>query len=328
MGESKTGPVIIILCHSRHRHLTRTLEALTSARGLATHRVVVVVDGNWPLTIAAVEKAITPDALIVMNHSESSLPRYRILKNLQVGLSTAFDSFGASYSIVLEDDVVVCDDFLDFIGAAHRISHRDPFYRAVNAFSDLPPSDQHAPNEYFRLNYGVGWGWAIPRRTYSKVKGLFRSEADLHWDAMVEPYMRSGFVISPLRSRVTNIGFDGSGAHSGSASDRKLGKALERSVLAPDEWSSSFTNMKRARVRATWRDDAISLDRLTLLERLAVYALGSLSLVMTKRISESEMRNLTRTTVLARKLRKKILRNVIPAFGRPETFVARFFSRK
>jgi hypothetical protein len=315
MRDFAGAPVVLLLAHARHEHVFTAVTALQSAQGFEGHRFVAVIDGNWPKTVRVIRSVAQPVVLVETHHGDNLFPRNRILKNLQVGLSIAFDVLGAPYCVVVEDDIVVSTDFLNFVASAYNLFHLDARFRAVNGFSCLEPSSTNTPDNYTRVNYGVGWGWALPHKSYRRIKGLLLREEDNHWDSLIEPYLRTGFVITPGRSRVENIGFDGTGAHSGSLADTRLGDQMRRSKLRDGEWRSSPENLRKVAKSIQWREDAISLDSLSFLLRHSVYATGNLLNWLSATIYWVEQRGNFGIGRRLRRAEKYIKKRVLPAFA-------------
>jgi hypothetical protein len=132
-------------------------------------------------------------------------------------------------------------------------------FRAVNGFSKMQnkPFRKNYPLGYVRLNFGVGWGWAMTRKTFLELDGLWRGDDDLHWDGLIEDYMRTGFVVNPLLSRIANIGLDGSGAHSG------IDNVLELEILNSFENHNIESNYEPFHEKSstfTWRKDCYNIS--------------------------------------------------------------------
>ena len=276
MQNTSASPTIVVLAHRRADHLFQVVESLRAASGFSRHRVLGIVDGEWPDSTKVLREGLDPQLLIRVRHEGHLHPRNRIARNLQIGLDLAFNHFSSPYCIVLEDDIVVSDDFLDFVAAVHAKHAKNPLFRAVNGFSKVSPKAGALPSDYVRLNYGVGWGWALPRRSYRQVQKLLARCGDFHWDGLVEPFMRTGYVVNPLRSRVINIGFDGSGAHTGSEEHQNTGRQMASSLLGPSEWRSTSTNLRLVARDFPWRQDVVPLDALGATGRLLAYGNGVL----------------------------------------------------
>jgi len=212
VNHSPAGKSILILCHRRTKHLKAVLKALESCDGAADFTTVFVVqDPTEPVLqiireFSLVSRILTSDGSIYNSSAQA------INGNLFLGLDFCFNQLKSSYVVVLEDDIVLSKDALIYFNSVIEFHGKNAAFRGVNAFSETipPPSLQ---NSFVRTNYGLGWGWAINSKLYSKTLKFWNGKEDNHWDFIFEPYLRTGYVINPLRSRVLNIGFDESATH-------------------------------------------------------------------------------------------------------------------
>ena len=108
-------PVILILAHARREKLEQTLRALALANITHRHRIIACVDGDDPGVLEALGRGIDPEFLL-QSRSLGNLPvSSRIRSSLRTGLSLGFSTLGPPYVTVIEDDIVVAPDFLDFV---------------------------------------------------------------------------------------------------------------------------------------------------------------------------------------------------------------------
>lgn len=271
---------IVFLAHSRVAHATKAIDALSKARGFSEHSLVVIVDGDWPETESAILSLVEPNVLL-QPKQECSLPaRARILRNLEEALEYGFKELRAPYCVVVEDDIIVSADFLRFIEACMVKFGGNRRFRAVNGFSRTYVTESESAEGFVLGNYGVGWGWALPSSTWWRVRAMFRWPGDYHWDALIEPYIRTGFVVNPIRSRVVNIGFDDSGSHTSNNTHAELGEEMERSFLGDSSWRSDDSSLRQYNGRFLWRNDYIELGSRGYGFRNLVFLVGSLHLFL------------------------------------------------
>jgi hypothetical protein len=176
-----------------------------------------------------------------------------INKNLYMGLKKAFADSNCKLCIVLEDDILLSVDALEFFKGIFSIHENKRSFRAINGFSKMLDGKD---DEYVRLNYGVGWGWALSKKTYEKLLQFWNGDEDQHWDYVIEPYVRTGYVINPMRSRVRNIGFDETATHT--ANLKELGELMDKSF-----YSSNFEKVSKwieIESKFTWREDCYNLS--------------------------------------------------------------------
>lgn len=250
-------PTIVYLAHSRDNIVRQTIRALSASRRYSDHNLVVLVDGRWPETVDAITSQVAPVALIESVQGEGTLPRTRILRNVRLGLKIGFEELRSPYCVVVEDDILVSKDFLDFISSCMVRFGSNPKFRAVNGFSRMKAEEGASEGGLVVGNYGVGWGWALNFNSYRSVRKILNWQGDYHWDSLLEPFMRTGFVVNPTRSRIMNIGFGEGALHTDTANHRLIGEEISASFLRDDSWTSNPLNLRISPIGFRWRGDFI-----------------------------------------------------------------------
>lgn len=266
------SPSILVMGHKRASHLKATLEGLRNARNFNRYRLVVILDGHFPEVREVVENSVDPDLLVETSHPEGWTARHRILENLNLGLKHAFMDERTEYCVVFEDDIVIAPEFLDFVDNVIASRKNDSRFRAVNGFSNFIPQDASDMRAYVRGNFGVGWGWALTRKTYRRIARILDQGGDHHWDSRIEPFIRTGYVINPARSLVRNIGLDGSGSHTSSEEDRILARTIDDSFRKTFREESS--DWAKRVVPLRWREDYVLIDAIPIVLRPLAYSIG------------------------------------------------------
>lgn len=306
---------ILLLAHSRHEHLRSTVRALTQARNFSNHNTLAFIDGDWPKTIEVLKESLSPNFLVESRSDEKLEPRNRIRQNIDLGLRISFDQLQSPYTIVIEDDIVIAPDFLDFVEAIMEKHARDAGFRAVNGFSLLSDSDGAEPCHYTRVNYGVGHGWALPRKTYQRIRNLLSRQGDFHFDSLIEPHIRTGYVVHPLRSRTVNIGFDGTGTHASSSKLEGITEAMRKSFLSDSTWHSTKLNLEERKIAFPWRNDAVSLSRISPLDRFKVYLSGWLLQLISATARKLEGQRESRIHRILNAWRKTLIKVILPKYA-------------
>lgn len=217
-NRSSVSKSILILCHRRTTHLEMVLAALESCAGVDGFTIVFVVQDPAEPVLQVIGKFSLASKLLEIDGSSYISSAQAINGNLFTGLDFCFNQLKTSFVVVLEDDIVLSKDALLYFDAVIGLEGNKSGFRGVNAFSEtIPPPSLE--NSFVRTNYGLGWGWAINLRLYSKIVKFWHGTEDNHWDFIFEPYLRTGYVINPLRSRVLNIGFDESATHTSGNKD-------------------------------------------------------------------------------------------------------------
>lgn len=226
---SNNPRVIVVLCYRRTEHLKKVLKGLEQALLVETFNLVFVVQDPIDSVLNIIYTSKLQNKTILETEGSNYLSAAQAINgNLAAGLKYAFQTLGSSITIVLEDDIVISRDALCFFIQACRSNISKRGFRGVNAFSESTDSSS-IQNNVLRLKYGLGWGWAIPRKTYFSLLRYWTGYENDHWDFIFEPYIRTGFVINPRRSRIVNIGFDESATHT--SMNKALNYKIETSFI-------------------------------------------------------------------------------------------------
>jgi hypothetical protein len=263
-------PPIALFAFNRPAHTAQTLTALAACTGAARHDLIVFVDGpRGPSDRAAIDSVLDllkqplPFRSIEVHAAKSNQGLYRAITD---GVSTVLKS--REEVIVVEDDLVVMQDFLGYMVDALNRYRTQPSVGCIHAYA-LPIPDLP---EYYFLRGGDCWGWATWRDRWALlerdptllIRELVRREAlddymdtqgasslrmlcdraqgrneswAILWHASL--WLRDRLTMHPGQSFVRNIGIDGSGTHSGDTdryapSMRKHYHGLPALNVAPD----------------------------------------------------------------------------------------------
>lgn len=256
----------ILFTYNRPSHTQRTLDGLRNNHTIP-QKLFIFHDGKKPTTNVddwkQVERIVHAvdwcDCDVITSECNKGLANSVI-----DGVNYAFDSYDAV--VVLEDDCVTHPIFMDYmIEALNKYKNEKNVY-SIGAWAepvDVPPNGTDA---FFvgRIN-SVGWAtwktkWQFFRRDYDLIKEIKSDpeisewldiwgqdlEETLHknmcgkvdtWAAFwaLSVIRQKGLSISPYYSLVENIGFDGTGRHSGNASvEQKLMPIDKENILLPN----------------------------------------------------------------------------------------------
>ena len=161
---------------------------------------------------------------------------------------------------MLEDDTVLLRDSLLFFDKIHHEYKNSVSFRGINGLSDKANTfcDSELENYYLKGNFGLGWGWSINRRVFEELLKIWTGLEDDHWDAIIEPYIRTGFVINPIRSRVINLGLDGTGTNSRKSVE--LFDAMSLSSGHVSEVPLTYLEIENMNLWSFWRRDFFILS--------------------------------------------------------------------
>lgn len=211
---------ILVLTHRRTKHLTKVLQGLKDASGVENGKVIFSCDRPSNEVLRICENFNHPNQSIIVHEDIPQSSAQAINRSLFRGLQYAFTINKSSLVVVVEDDILLSKDFLSFTLHVFRSYASKNGFRGVNLFS-RSKSNLQLGNSYVIGNYGLGWGWAINSNTFQKFQNFWQGDENNHWDFIVEPYCRTGFVINPFFSRVQNIGMDETATHAIGANAKK-----------------------------------------------------------------------------------------------------------
>ncbi len=250
---------IVVLCYRRTEHLKKVLEALEQAFIVETFSLVFVVQDPIDTVLNIINSSKLQNKTILEIDGSNYLSAAQAINgNLATGLGYAFQALGSSFTVVLEDDIVIAKDALCYFLQVHMRFIKDGNFRGINGFSEQF-GNEHLQNSVIRISYGMGWGWAIPLRTYQEIIRYWKGSENEHWDFIFEPFIRTGYVVNPYRSRIWNIGFDLSATHT--SMNGELGQKIELSYRSEPQDHSCKINEEEFDFR--WMGKAFNRDRLS-----------------------------------------------------------------
>lgn len=239
---STYAPIILIV-FNRPEHTKRVIEAL-SANPLALESDLhIFSDGSrGPKDDASVQAVKN-----VIQKIEGFKQVYLHLRIKNVGCSsnvlTAVDTVLESYDkcIVVEDDILVAPNFLEFMNQALNYYQDNETIFSIGAFHPFFKIPAKYPHEVYALGRNCSWGWGVWKNSWKKInldpKQIRKELSDSRirkafaqhgedtlrtfehdpeiWDLRVSyGQWKCGLMtIFPTHSFTENIGRDGSGVH-------------------------------------------------------------------------------------------------------------------
>jgi hypothetical protein len=171
---------------------------------------------------------------------------------IYTGLNKVFES--TEKAIIIEDDIVVSQDFFTFCSTMLNHYENDPRIMAVNGWNGWIEYNSNQQDAFFNKYHSV-WGWATWKRAWKKyqfepdheieivsnsLKKYFNNHSrlklalytykqrlwqnyntwDMQWSLAI--FLNNGLIISSSRNLCSNIGFDLEGTHLTQEDFRKL----------------------------------------------------------------------------------------------------------
>ena len=241
---------VIVFAYNRVDHLTKTIETLERADGVEKTDLFILCDGNKSdqdyVNVEEVRKYV---------HLYKNVSRFRTVtinesltnKGLANSVISGVSSVLEKYSkvIVVEDDLLVSADFIEYMNEALMFYEKDQRIFSIGGWSpDLPILERYEKDIFFSNRFEC-WGWGIwkdrwetiewnydrySRANKNDIKCLSVAGQDLirmfysyldgridSWAVRVACHLiwNDKYVVVPSRSKVRNIGLDGSGTNCG-----------------------------------------------------------------------------------------------------------------
>ena len=231
--EEPTSPLVVtIVAFNRPQYLKRVTAALAAARGVEEATVLFFLEpANREVIRAARAFAASgrsKRSMVQVNPVIFGMP-HNLRQAVEVGLTRS------DFVVLLEDDIVVSPDALEYLNWARRRYADDPGVFSVSLYADIGRAenmaepgdpDELAPSEWFaaaRRDWFTPWGWGFWRDRFEPVAHVYTgydNQMNMEYLGVAlsnigqEVEGSSGLrgnrsEIFPLLSRSNNIGVEG-----------------------------------------------------------------------------------------------------------------------
>ncbi|WP_441255995.1 glycosyltransferase [Tardiphaga sp. 285_C5_N1_2] len=257
---------IAFFAYNRPEHADRALRSLAACRRFDECDLFLFADG--PKTEASeASRAQIEATRAVLRDWASRLDAELVERDVNLGLARSIHAGATAlcerygHVIVIEDDLVLGSDFLDFMISALDRYADDAAVMQVGGYTLSPP--KNLSTDAFLLPVTTTWGWATWKRAWEafawQPHALDEARRDAEWkqlfdlagpgfyNGMLDDRLagrndswgilwwyavsrRRGLVVYPAQTLVWNGGFDGSGVHCGDAD------FTGQAGIDPDAW--------------------------------------------------------------------------------------------
>jgi hypothetical protein len=274
-GKISMNIAIILFTYNRSRHTKAVLDAL-SENTILPQTLYLFQDGRrastnieeWEAVSNLIKTVSWCDTKVIISDKNKGLA-----KSIKTGVDYVFQLYDAV--IVLEDDCVPHPQFMEYMVKALEKYEKNKEVYHIGASSEPVSAEQNGTDAYFlgRIN-SCGWGtwkdrWQQFSNDYTMI-GKIKADSEMSgrlklWGEDLESHIlgniygetdswavfwaltvivKNGYCLSPYESLINNIGFDGTGVHSGIAENTlKLRPYEKRSeIILPDkiEWVKNY----------------------------------------------------------------------------------------
>ena len=219
---------VVILCYNRPEYLQRTLQSLFEKRLPHEWEVYVSQDGDHPGVKKVIEsfQSRYPIHHLQFQYDEATWSQrtsplhptydpkwrahYKISAHYLNMLTKIFDISNFDRVIILEDDMELAPDFVDYFQAASGMFEKDPSVLCVSAWNDNGRKDLAVDyRKLHRTDCFPGLGWMMHRKLWKELRPRW---PPIFWDDWMRlPFIRKGrSCIYPEVNRVFTFGKKGS----------------------------------------------------------------------------------------------------------------------
>lgn len=263
--EQNYAPVVIF-AYKREEHFRQVIEALSKCNLAKNTEVFIYIDGpkkeadtDAVQAVRSYAETIKDKQLFQDIYVEASIQNKGLSASIIGGVDKIINQYGKV--IVLEDDIVVKKEFLEFMNGALNYYEQKKNIWAISAYT-MPLQCLKNLDDFIYANYRANcWGWASWADRWNGIdwqvmdykqfvfnrkqrKGFNRGGNDL--SRMLDAYMmgdidswavrwnyaqfkKKMLAIAPKVSLCTNTGFDGSGENCG-VKQQKKEKEMQMSI--------------------------------------------------------------------------------------------------
>ena len=243
---------VLIFCYNRVNHLQKMFEALNSLDECCNTDLYIFVDGPKRIPDETkkvrlfVEEYISARSSFRTTTIIKSPSNKGLAKSVIDGVNLVFETYDSV--IVLEDDLIVSKDFLNYMNSALAFYRDNAAIDSISGYvynSKLMPCLKKLESDVFFALRGCSWGWGTWKNRWESIKwnvsemiptslnfafrkafsqwGLdlpylldsyYLGESQswaIRW--VLNQYLFNRYTVYPAVSRIENIGIDGSGTN-------------------------------------------------------------------------------------------------------------------
>ncbi|MCX5774205.1 MAG: glycosyltransferase [Fusobacteria bacterium] len=247
---------IAIFTYNRMQHIEKLLISLKKNREFDKSEIYIFSDGgkndeDWK-SVNQVRNFIKSNYNFSNIQLLERTENYGLAKSIIEGITKIFDKYESV--IALEDDLIVSSDFIEYMNKALCFYQSDERVWSISGYSPTLKIPRNYDKELYLIPRASSWGWGTWRDRWKKCQwnsqtytiwndkrvqesfnvggndmfkmlelqklGKINSWA-IRWD--YSRFINSMLTVYPLKTKVINEGFDGSGTHTSGSSDKYLG---------------------------------------------------------------------------------------------------------
>lgn len=256
MRKAKKGTILLV-AFSRPKLLSQVLESIQTANSSSLPILVIFQKGNNEV-LEILEKNLTSKDYLFQVPGESRTTVNNISFNRFLGYDFAFQFLESEYVLAFEDDVLVSKDILYFSEYIFDKYQGNKRFRGIN-FGSHESYSLESSNLYSLQRFGIhGPASGITASTWAHFKNqkLIEKAKQGLFDGIFEPFIRSGFMVTPTNSRFLDLGIGGT--HTSSNATDPYFERMQKSFVGNFVLNKEFQIHK---AKHSWRSDVFSYSK-------------------------------------------------------------------
>jgi hypothetical protein len=200
-----------IAAFSRAEELDQCLESVINARNGRDIPLMVLHQLGHESVDKVVTKWSSEIQILLKVEALGKTPLENINRNAIILRDLSFRHLNSDWFIGIEEDVFIGGDSINFIESMMHQYWRYPGFRGVNLGSSIS-RNLASETTYSRIRYGLqGQAGAITKKVWQRfdTSNLVRQSSKVGLDAMLERYLKTGFMCWPNLSRYVDRGWNG-----------------------------------------------------------------------------------------------------------------------
>jgi hypothetical protein len=250
-----------IATFSRAEELNQCLESAVNARNGRDMPLIVLHQLGHDSVDKVVTKWRSEIQILLKVEALGKTPLENINLNAIILRDLAFRHLDSDWFLGIEEDVFIGGDSINFIESMMQEYWRYPGFRGVNLGSAISRNFA-SETTYSRNRYGLqGQAGAIPKKVWQRfdTSKLVRQSSKVGLDAMLERYLKTGFMCWPNLSRYIDQGWNGT--HTPNDSSDIYYKNLRESFVNVS--ADQKLNYIEESIRNPWREDCFNYKSLS-----------------------------------------------------------------
>lgn len=247
---------IVVSCFSRSDLLDICLKSITEAECFDKFNLIVLHQLGHEEVSRVLDKYSTKIDFKIEVNSQISKPLGNINWNRLATYELSFELLNSEFTLGIEEDIEISEDALKFVIEMHERYRNTRSYRGINLGSISLNGDA---SDYSYLRYGLhGQAGTITLKSWKSLPlEMIKKRLDKHpLDGMFEAYLKTGFMLTPIRSKYLDRGWGGT--HAPSDPDHGHYLAVKESFLPT---ASAPYRYARVAPMPSWRLDCQPFKR-------------------------------------------------------------------